>query len=157
MMHIHFVFVGKTAFPDVDAGIKRYMERLRHYTPLTLHLVRPEKITKSIDDDAVREREGERILSLVGKEGRLIIWDQRGRQLDSLELARFMERLQEGEASKVWMVIGGPLGISPKLIERAHAVLALSKMTFPHDIARLLIMEQLYRAFTIIKGEPYHK
>jgi 23S rRNA (pseudouridine1915-N3)-methyltransferase len=157
MIHIHFVFVGKTAFPDIDAGIKRYMERLRHYTPLTLHLVKPEKITKSIDDDAIREREGERILSLVEKEGYLIVWDQRGKQLDSPELARYIERLQNNEASKVWMIIGGPLGVSPKLIERAHAVLALSKMTFPHDIARLLIMEQLYRAFTIIKGEPYHK
>jgi len=78
-------------------------------------------------------------------------------ELDSVGLAGFLERLRAEGVAKVWMVTGGPLGVSPKLLETANSVLALSRMTFPHDIARLVLAEQLYRAFTILRNEPYHK
>jgi 23S rRNA (pseudouridine1915-N3)-methyltransferase len=86
-----------------------------------------------------------------------MVWDQRGREMDSPAFAQFLETLQNRGTSHLWMVIGGPLGVSERLLEQAHQVVALSKMTFPHDLARLLVLEQLYRAYTILKGEPYHK
>jgi len=77
--------------------------------------------------------------------------------LDSVGFARLLQRIRDEGISRTWMVIGGPLGISPKLLEEANTTLSLSRMTFPHDLARLMVVEQLYRAFSILKGEPYHK
>ena len=157
MMRLHLVFVGKTSFPELETGIRRYLDRLDHYAPTEVHLVKAEKITAKTGEDAVREREGRRIANLVGKQDVLVVWDQRGRQLDSVGLARFVEGLMTKGTSHLWMVIGGPLGTWHGLLERADSLLSLSPMTFPHDLARLMVVEQLYRAFTILKGEPYHK
>ncbi len=156
-LRIHLVFVGKTGFRDLESAIGRYVERLHHYCGVEVHVVKPEKITAGISEDAVRARECERILKLTGGQGRLIVWDQGGRELDSTGLAKFLEKSVDSGASDLWMAVGGPVGVSPALLKSAHSVLSLSKMTFPHDLARLMLVEQLYRAFTIIKGEPYHK
>ncbi|ABK17111.1 23S rRNA (pseudouridine(1915)-N(3))-methyltransferase RlmH [Syntrophobacter fumaroxidans] len=157
-MQIHLVFVGKTVFPDVETGIERYVSRLNHYLPTRIHYVKAEKIPPRGMESAVLEKECERILKLIGgKSNQLIVWDRTGKHLDSLEFARVLERLSNGGTGAVWMIIGGPLGISRELRDRANLVLALSEMTFPHDLARLIVAEQLYRAFTIIRGEPYHK
>lgn len=157
MMQLHLVFVGKTAFPELDTGIVRYLERLQHYIPTEVHFIKAEKITRRGIQDTVREVEGQRILKLVGNMDYLVAWDQRGKQLDSVQFAHLLQKIRDEGISKVWMVIGGPLGISPNLLKEANTTLSLSKMTFPHDLARLMILEQLYRAFTILKGEPYHK
>lgn len=156
-MQLHLVFVGKTNFPELEAGIERYCVRLRHYVPIEIHHVKPEKITRKSSEELVRELEGRRISRLLGGADHLVVWDQAGRQLDSEGLALLLQRLRDGGASRVWMVIGGPVGVSRTLIEEAHTVLSLSRMTFPHDLARLMVMEQLYRAFSILRGEPYHK
>lgn len=157
-MQIHLVFVGKTVFPDVETGIERYVSRLNHYLPTRIHYVKAEKIPPRGMESAVLEKECGRILKLIGgKNDQLIVWDRTGKHLDSLEFARVLERLSNGGTGAVWMIIGGPLGISRELRDRANLVLALSEMTFPHDLARLIVAEQLYRAFTIIRGEPYHK
>lgn len=159
MLHLHLIFVGKTSFAEVDSGVQRYIDRLRHYVSVDIHIVKAEKISPGNpgSEDTAKERESERILKLLGKQDHLIAWDQRGRQLDSVSFARLFERLGNEGVSDVWLVIGGPVGLSRKLIERANTVLSLSKMTFPHDLARFIVVEQLYRAFTILKGEPYHK
>jgi 23S rRNA (pseudouridine1915-N3)-methyltransferase len=157
MTNLNLVFVGKTAFPEIDTAIDRYLDRLRHYIPARIHIVKPEKIAGKGVEAEVREREGERILKLVGKQARLIVWDERGRQMDSPSYAKMWGRLIDEGTSEVWMAIGGPVGISPRLVEQASLVLSLSKMTFPHDMARLMVLEQTYRAFSILKGEPYHK
>lgn len=156
-MHLHLVFVGKTNLPEMEAGIQRYCERLRHYLPTTIEVVKPEKITRKTADETIRNAEGERILKLVGNQGHLIVWDEGGRQLGSRALAKFWEGLMTSGTRTVWMVVGGPLGSSSRLLQRADTVLSLSRMTFPHDVARLLVVEQMYRAATILKGEPYHK
>ena len=156
-MRLNFTFIGKTGFPDVETAIDRYIDRLCHYLPTEIHVVKAERMTVKSNPAVLMEREAERVLKLIGKQDRLIVWDQRGRQLDSPGLALMCERLLNEGVSEVWMVIGGPSGLSPMLVERAHAVLSLSRMTFPHDLARLMIAEQLYRAFTIIRNEPYHK
>lgn len=157
MLHVHLVFVGKTGFPELDIGIQRYLERLRHYVLADVHVTRAEKLTPKIQEEQVREREADRVLRLLGKQSYVVIWDSRGRQMTSPEFALFLKKLIEGGISEVWMIIGGPLGLSEKLRQQANAILSFSQMTFPHDLSRLIVLEQLYRAFTILRGEPYHK
>jgi len=156
-MKLHLVFVGKTNSAEADAGIKRYLDRIRHTIPTEVHIVRAEKITRKSEQNRIREVESDRILSLVPAQGFLIVWDERGKQLDSRAFAQLLERLRDGGTQSIWMVVGGPLGVGPDLRERADRLLSLSKMTFPHDLARLIVVEQIYRAFTILRGEPYHK
>jgi 23S rRNA (pseudouridine1915-N3)-methyltransferase len=156
-MHLHLIFVGKTTFPDIDSAIQRYLERLKHYTTVETCLVKAEKIGKALTQAMIQERESKRILDLIRNRGLIAVWEQHGQELDSAAFAQLIGRLQEQGTSHLWMVIGGPLGVSPTLLEKSDYTLALSRMTFPHDIARLLVLEQIYRAFTILKGEPYHK
>jgi 23S rRNA (pseudouridine1915-N3)-methyltransferase len=156
-MRLHLVFIGKTTFPELDTGINRYLDRLRFYVPTQIHLLKAEKISPKGNEEAVREKEAERVLKLLGKSDFLIVWDQHGKNVDSIAFAKFLDDLRNNGASEVWMVIGGPLGVSQQLMARADSVFSLSRMTFPHDLARLMVVEQLYRAFTILKGEPYHK
>lgn len=157
VMEFHLVVVGKTAFPEIEAGIKRYLDRLIHYAPIRIHVVRGEKIGKNVSEDKVRQIESERIQKVVSAGGHVVVWDQRGKQLSSAAFAELLQRLRSGGTSTLWMVIGGPLGLSPGLLKQADTVLSLSNMTFPHDIARLLVVEQVYRGFTILEGTPYHK
>jgi 23S rRNA (pseudouridine1915-N3)-methyltransferase len=156
-MRINLVFVGKTAFGDIESAIDRYVERLRHYCPVEIHYIKAEKIAAAAGDNLVRERESERILKLAGRRGHVIVLDRAGREIDSKGLAKLIEKLMASSIPDIWMAVGGPIGVSPQLLKTAHDVLSLSKMTFPHDLARLILVEQLYRAFTIIRGEPYNK
>ena len=156
-MRIHLVFVGKTAFRDIESAIGRYMERFQHYCPVEAHYIKAEKISGPVGDNVVRERESERILKLTGRRGYLIVWDQRGRELDSHGLSKLVEKLMTSGTSDLWMAVGGPVGVSVELLKSASDVLSFSKMTLPHDLARLILVEQLYRAFTIIRGEPYNR
>jgi 23S rRNA (pseudouridine1915-N3)-methyltransferase len=157
MIRLHLVFVGKTAFPEMEQAIQRYLDRMRHYASVGVHLVKDEKIGPKDRDDRIMDREGERILKLVGSRDMLIALDRRGVQLDSEELAAYLDGLARNGSTEVWMAVGGPVGHSKKILERANGTLALSRMTFPHDLTRLVLVEQLYRAFTILKGEPYHR
>jgi len=156
-MDIHLVVVGKTAFPEIDVAIKRYLDRLAHYAPTHMHVVRAEKIGKNVAEEKVRQIESERIQKLVSSGGRLVLWDRHGKPLSSKAFAEFLQRLRDDGTSTLWMVIGGPLGLSSPFLKQADTVLSLSEMTFPHDIARLLVVEQIYRGFTILEGTPYHK
>ena len=156
-MRLHLVFVGKTGLEELDVAIHRYVKRLQHYVPIEIHLVREEKISKSVPERLVQERESDRILDVVRDRGVLLVWDRLGRELNSEDLAAILQGLQNQGVGHVWVIVGGALGVSERLLKRANQVLALSRLTFPHDIARLLVVEQLYRAFTITRGEPYHK
>jgi 23S rRNA (pseudouridine1915-N3)-methyltransferase len=156
-VRLHLVFVGKTGLEELDVAIHRYVKRLQHYVPIEIHLIREEKISKSVPERLVQERESDRILDVVRDRGVLMVWDRLGRELNSEDLAAILQGLQNQGVGHVWVIVGGALGVSEKLLTRANQVLALSRLTFPHDIARLLVVEQLYRAFTITRGEPYHK
>jgi len=157
MLRFHFAFIGKTQFSDLDSAIQRYLNRLAHYASVRVHQVKAERITTGASEDVVRKREGERILRLIPKQSTLVVWHEKGRQLDSIQVADFVDQLVRDGHLDIWMVLGGPLGVSSQILTEATYVLSLSKMTFPHDVARLLVAEQLYRAFSILKGEPYHK
>lgn len=157
-MRIHLIFVGKTGFRDLEEAIGRYVERLRHYCSVEEHYIRAEKITAAVSEELVRAREAERIRKVLSdRRGHLIICDGGGREFDSTGFSRFLEKLINSGVPDLRLVIGGPVGVSGELLKSADSVLSFSKMTFPHDMARLILVEQLYRAFTIMKGEPYHK
>ena len=156
-MRLHLVFIGKTAFSDLETGINRYLERLRSYIPTQIHIVKADRISPKSAEGVIKEREAERVLRLLGKKDCLAIWDQTGRETDSVSFAKFLDTLRNNGVADLWMIIGGPLGVAQRLLERADFLFSLSRMTFPHDLARLMVMEQLYRAFTILKGEAYHK
>jgi 23S rRNA (pseudouridine1915-N3)-methyltransferase len=156
-MRINLVFVGKTGFSDLESAITRYIDRLEHYCDIRTHYIRAEKITPATNENVVRTREGDGILKLVRKKGHLIVLDGSGTEFDSPGLARFMEKLNDSGVSEIWTAVGGPVGVSAEILKSADTVISLSRLTFPHDLARLVLVEQLYRAFTIIRGEPYHK
>lgn len=159
-MHLHLIFVGKTSFPEIDAGINRYLDRLRHFVATSVHVIKAVKMDKRTSDEKIRDMESERILKAIeksGQSGPLILWDRHGKELDSKAFARFLDELKARGGAHWWMIIGGPVGVSSQLRNQADTILSLSRMTLPHDLARLMVVEQLYRGFSILAGLPYHR
>ena len=157
-MQIDFIFVGKTAFNDMASAMERYLERIRRDLDARVHIARAERIGKNTNPDLVKQREGQRLLETArAVNGVVILWDERGKNMDSTRFAGFLGDLRDKGVRRVGMIMGGPLGVSKEVFDGADHVLSLSKMTLPHDLARVVLMEQVYRALTILKGEPYHK
>ena len=154
-MKVTLIQFGKTHFKFVDTGVEEFVGRLKHYTKfeqITLEL--PSKM-RSADGALVKKSEGELLLKKLVPTDYLILLDEKGATYTSREFAATLQKLSNTQASCVF-VIGGAFGFSEQVYERANAKLSLSKMTFSHQLIRLIFIEQLYRAFTIIKGEPYH-
>ncbi len=147
--------VGKTTNKHIVACINDYVERIGHYMPFTLNVIPELKNTKSLSEQQQKEREGELILSALQAGDVVVLLDEHGKELRSVDFARWLERKQQS-ARRLVFVIGGPYGFSPAVYQRADEQLSLSKMTFSHQMVRLVFTEQLYRACTIIRGEPYH-
>ena len=154
-MDIKLLTVGKTDVKWVKEGLDLYMARLSHYVPFTLKEIPQLKNVSALTREQIREREGELILKAVRPADEVILLDERGREFRSLDFARYLEeKLQRGR--DVVFVIGGAYGFSEAVYARSDGKVSLSKMTFSHQMVRTLFAEQLYRAFTLIKGEPYH-
>ncbi len=137
-----------------EAGVQGYAERLRRYAEL--ELVELPAAKGALPPADARRREGEALLGKVRPDSWLVALDERGTLLDSMELARLVATARDAGRELVFC-IGGDEGLDPSLRERAWKVVALSRMTLPHRLARLVLMEQLYRAFSLMRGEPYHK
>ena len=154
-MDIKLLTVGKTDVKWVKEGLDLYVARLSHYVPFTLKEIPQLKNVSALTRDQIREREGELILKAVRPADEVILLDERGREFRSLDFARYLEeKLQRGR--DVVFVIGGAYGFSEAVYARSDGKVSLSKMTFSHQMVRMIFVEQLYRAFTIIKGEQYH-
>lgn len=149
------ILVGKTTDRHFLAGISDYAGRISHYMPFELVTIPELKNTKSLSEDQQKTAEGELILKLLQPSDTVVLLDEHGRELRSIEFARWLEQ-KRNTARRLVFVIGGPYGFSPALYARANEQLSLSKMTFSHQMIRLVFTEQVYRACTIIKGEPYH-
>ena len=149
------ILVGKTTDRHFQAGISDYAGRISHYMPFELVTIPELKNTKSLSEDQQKTAEGELILKLLQPSDTVVLLDEHGRELRSIEFARWLEQ-KRNTARRLVFVIGGPYGFSPALYARANEQLSLSKMTFSHQMIRLVFTEQVYRACTIIKGEPYH-
>jgi 23S rRNA (pseudouridine1915-N3)-methyltransferase len=155
-MRIKIVAVGKLKDRSLQALCADFYDRLKHYTPIELIEVKEEKLTAALPRDEALKREGNRLSKEI-QPGCLMTLEVAGRQFDSIELARFLQTLQNRGQKELHLVIGGPLGLGPDITGPATWRWSLSKLTFPHEMARYIALEQLYRAFTILKGEHYHK
>ena len=155
-MEVKLVTVGKTDVPWVKEGLDLYVSRLRHYVPFSLVEIPQLKNVSAFSEDQIKDREGELILKQVTSGDRVVLLDERGKEYRSVEWADWIGRqLAQGGKALVF-VVGGAYGFSQKVYDRADSKVSLSKMTFSHQMVRTVFAEQLYRAFTILKGEPYH-
>jgi len=149
------ILVGKTTDKHFQAGIGDYVERIGHYMPFELVTIPELKNTKSLSEEQQKTLEGELILRQLQPSDTVVLLDEHGRQLRSVEFARWLEQ-KRNTARRLVFIIGGPYGFSPAVYSRAGELLSLSSMTFSHQMIRLIFTEQVYRACTIIKCEPYH-
>lgn len=147
--------VGKTVNKHFQAGISDYVERIGHYMPFEVVTIPDLKNTKSLSEELQKQLEGEQILKQLQPSDTVVLLDEHGREYRSIEFARWLEQ-KRNTARRLVFVIGGPYGFSQEVYARANEQLSLSKMTFSHQMIRLTFTEQVYRACTIIKGEPYH-
>jgi 23S rRNA (pseudouridine1915-N3)-methyltransferase len=146
---------GKTRDPFIKEGVELFRKRVVRYVPFKIETVPDLKNTRSKSMKEVQEEEGAAILKRIKASDHVILLDERGREFSSISFAEHMNSL-EGRVNQLVFVIGGPFGFSESVYRRANEKFSLSKLTFSHQLVRILFMEQLYRAFTILKGEPYH-
>lgn len=148
--------IGKTAFPYLDEGIGIYTKRLERYLSFQTVTVPDVKNSGKLPPDILKRKEGETILKKVNPDDKLVLLDERGRSLTSVEFSGLMEQQLQSGSRRLIFLIGGAYGFSSEIYARADTKLSLSKMTFSHQMIRLFFVEQLFRAMTILKGEPYH-
>lgn len=154
-MKTALILVGKTNDTHLQAIINDYAERITHYMPFEIIVIPELRNTKSLSEEQQKVREGELIMKQLTAQDTVILLDERGKQYRSLEFAKWIEK-QQLTARRLVFVIGGPYGFSSTIYDRANGKISLSMMTFSHQLVRTIFTEQLYRACTIIKGEPYH-
>lgn len=159
-MNIQIIAVGKLKEKYLIDGIKEYSKRLGPYAKLQIHEVSDEKVPESLSaaqEEQAKEREGERILALIKPDTHVIALAIDGKLWSSEELAEQIQSLATYGRSQVAFVIGGSLGLSRAVLQRADQKLSFGRLTYPHQLMRLILVEQIYRAFKIIRGEPYHR
>jgi len=155
-MNIILLTVGKTDVKWVKEGLDIYVARLSHYIPFSVKEIPELKKASAMSRDQIKEKEGELILKQIGPADTLVLLDEHGIEYRSTEFAGFIEKYMLSGTRNLIFAVGGAYGFSQQVYERARAKMALSKMTFTHQMVRTIFAEQLYRAFTILKGEPYH-
>ncbi|GJG35690.1 MULTISPECIES: 23S rRNA (pseudouridine(1915)-N(3))-methyltransferase RlmH [Prevotella] len=154
-MKTTLILVGKTNGKLFNEGIDDYAKRIGHYTPFAVKVLPELKSTKSLSESQQKDKEGKMILKTISPSDFVVLLDEHGTEYRSMEFAKWVEKRRNSGRDLVF-VIGGPYGFSPDVYNRADALISLSRMTFSHQMVRLIFVEQLYRACTIIKGEPYH-
>ena len=155
-MEIKLLTVGKTDVKWVKEGLDLYGARLSHYVPFTVSEIPELKKVGALSQAQIKEKEGELILKQVGAQDILVLLDEHGHEYRSMEFADHLQKLMARGAKTLVFVIGGAYGFSDAVYNRSHERISLSRMTFSHQMVRTVFAEQLYRAFTILKGEPYH-
>jgi len=154
-MKITFLVIGKTEDCYLKEGIDKYVKRLKHYTRLEVVELPELKNTKALTQDQQKAKEAELLFKKINATDYVILLDERGAELSSKQFAGYLEKRAHAAAGLVF-IVGGPYGFDQSVYARANDKLSLSRMTFSHQMIRLFFTEQLYRAFTILKGEPYH-
>ena len=154
-MKITLLVVGKTTDSHIEALLQEYQKRLGHYISFVFNVIPELKNTKSLTVEQQKQQEGELILRSVAASADLILLDERGKEYRSIEFAEYLQKKMLAGRDVVF-VVGGPYGFSEAVYQRANGKISLSKMTFSHQMVRLFFVEQIYRAMTILRGEPYH-
>ena len=155
-MKITLLVVGKTDAAYLKEGMEIYVKRLKHYINFSIEVIPDVKKGKNTGVDQQKEKEGELILSKLAPGKELHLFDEHGKMLSSKGFAKFIDQKMLSSVKELVFVIGGPYGFSDEVRKQATSEISLSKLTFSHQMVRLLCVEQIYRAFTILKGEPYH-
>ena len=155
-MKITFLTVGKTEDAYLKEGIDKYVKRLKHYTKLELAEIPELKNTKALSPEQQKAKEAELILKKITPLDFVILMDEKGSEFTSTQFAAYINKKEVTTSANLVFIIGGPYGFDNSVYQRANDKISLSRMTFSHQMVRLFFVEQLYRAYTIMKGEPYH-
>ncbi len=157
-MKIRLLWPRSTADAELGAAVDRYLNRIKHFFPIEVTEIAPQKGGQSANDAAIiRARDSARLLAAIPQKGYTVVLDERGQPFDSLKFAKWLERLTVDQPHGVTFVMGGDVGLDDSVRERADKLLALSAMTLPHQLARVVLVEQIYRACTLMRNIPYHK
>jgi ribosomal RNA large subunit methyltransferase H len=155
-MQLSLLVLGKTDSAQIETEIKRYESRLKHYLSFELRVIPDVRRGSKLTPEEQKRAEGIELLRYITPTDRVYLFDERGESYTSRVFATFIERAMVSGERRLVFIIGGPYGFSPEVYERADGQVSLSRMTFSHQMVRLFAIEQLYRAQTIIRGEPYH-
>ncbi len=155
-MKLHVVFTGRTTGKLFQEAISDYQRRLGHYLPFTIEELPDLKNVSSLSEEQQKEREADQLFDRLQPGDVLVLLDEKGREFTSRQFSAFVEQKMQTVSKRLVFLIGGPYGFSPRVYAAAHDKISLSKMTFSHQMVRLFLVEQIYRACTIIHGEPYH-
>lgn len=155
-MKILLVVIGKTDEKYLQAGIEIFTKRLKHYIPFELKMIPDLKKTKNLSSDQQKNLEGELLLQVFQPGDQIALLDEKGTEFSSVRFSEFIEKKMVSGIKRLVFVIGGPYGFSDKVYQQANSKIALSQMTFSHQMVRLIFVEQVYRAMTILRNEPYH-
>jgi 23S rRNA (pseudouridine1915-N3)-methyltransferase len=155
-MKITLLTVGKTDKDWVRQGLDIYVSRLKHYIPFSIVEIPELKNVSALSKEQIKSKEGDLILKVIRPNDDVILLDERGKEYTSIELARIIQDKISYAGRDIIFIIGGAYGFSDAVYQRANSKLSLSKMTFSHQMVRAIFAEQIYRAFTIMRGEPYH-
>lgn len=155
-MKIVLIVAGKTNVSYIKAGIEEYLGRLKNYCHIELKEIPEIKAAKHLSQDEIKKKEEVLFLSSIDKNDKVILLDEKGKLISSVEFSDFLQKSMLENCKKLVFLIGGPYGFSENLHVRANGKISLSKMTFTHQMVRIIFLEQLYRAYTILNGEPYH-
>ncbi len=155
-MKVTLLTIGKTDAGYFVEAINEYTKRLTHYIPFEIQIIPDIKNTKKLSEEQQKEQEGDLILKNLQAGDYIVLLDEKGKEYTSMQFATYMEKKTINVAKRLIFIIGGPYGFSQSVYDKANEKLTLSKMTFTHQMVRLVFVEQLYRAMTIINNEPYH-
>ena len=155
-MKIKILAVGKTDDKNLEILIDNYLNRLKHYLSVSLEILPDVKNAKNLSEKEQKRIEGETILKKVQSNDQVVLLDEKGKEFRSIEFSKFLQKKMNAGTRNLVLVIGGPYGFSDSVYQRANGKLSLSKMTLSHQMIRLFLVEQVYRAFTILRNEPYH-
>ncbi|MCL1850198.1 MAG: 23S rRNA (pseudouridine(1915)-N(3))-methyltransferase RlmH [Bacteroidetes bacterium] len=155
-MKIKLLFIGKENLEELQTASQDYISKINNYNSFEMEAIPYLKNTKSLTIELQRKQEGELFLKKINTQDIVVLLDERGKEVSSLQFSQFIQQRLNSGCKNLLFLIGGAYGFSEEVYSRSNFVISLSKMTFPHKLARLLFVEQLYRAFTILKGEPYH-
>ena len=155
-MKITLAVIGKTEVGFVRQGIEEYVKRLQHYVTFNIQYVGDVKGTRNMSEAQQKAAEGRALLATLETSDHVVLLDEHGTERTSMDFSQWLQRRMASGVKRLVFVVGGPYGFSPEVYDRANEKISLSKMTFPHELVRLVFVEQLYRGFTILRHEPYH-
>lgn len=156
-MKFTFVFAGSHSDREMSEAAERYLNRIKHFYAVQIIDVKPERGRQNSSDEAIIRAQSARLAAAIPERGYTVVLDERGQSLDSLTFAKWLERLTMDSPDGVNFVVGGDVGLDDTVKRRADKLLSLSAMTLPHQFARVVLLEQIYRACTLMRNIPYHK